>query len=615
MKPYLLALVAVTLFGQRVDYPTQIQRGPGDDIRRFQFTVRAAQITSGSLSTSGAKTITLPCPLGVLGANTNHYIRISGGTGTAENVLITGGSCLGDGATGTLSFTTVNTHTGAFTLTSVTAGLQEAFYFATPSDIIIPAGAWTMYGKLTLYGKGGSTVRIRGNGHIASSIVRSSTYPAGDLLVYDSTINNGSLILEDFTVTNANGFDNTSGAGIHLTINQPREAYLHSVNVINGVNPIVIDPQSAASGAGTPILNNVYVSIQAAYINAPYTTGDGITLNVGGAQLINTRSTRDVKSAAGGSGLKIIRSDGIEVAGGYYNGTHGIKVQNNSSYIMNFIYVHDVLFDECYSHGFYVVAGTHNAVFNQVRIQDSHFVTQSGDANGTAIYLGNDLSSVIISGNTISGWYGSGIVLGLTDSAVRGVSVTGNQINNNGRSGTGYGILIPATGSGGSGSYEAHAAIVGNTIGNNIPNYGAATQQVGIYFAGAAGKVRGYTIDGNDLRGNTVLPMVIDANPTLENFVIGSNVGYNDQWAVVSSASISGARAAGLYRNIEVTGTTAITSLTPVWDGRQLTLVKIDAGTIVVGGGGVIPSPAFNLVQYGRCDLVWYVALGGWIIK
>lgn len=71
------------------------------------------------------------CPGGVNGADLEHYIRITGGTGTAENILITqtggAGTCTSGASSGTIKFTPANNHSGAWKLVTATSGFQEAF--------------------------------------------------------------------------------------------------------------------------------------------------------------------------------------------------------------------------------------------------------------------------------------------------------------------------------------------------------------------------------------------------------------------------------------------------------------------------------------------------------
>jgi hypothetical protein len=90
----------------------------------FQFP---AQTPGGTLST-GNQVITLsPVPKGVNGTDQNHYLYISGGTGTAEAVPITGGTAVSGAASGTVIVQCAHTHSGAWTIQSATAGIQEAY--------------------------------------------------------------------------------------------------------------------------------------------------------------------------------------------------------------------------------------------------------------------------------------------------------------------------------------------------------------------------------------------------------------------------------------------------------------------------------------------------------
>jgi hypothetical protein len=109
-----------------------------------------AQSPSSDLSTPGAKTVSLPaCATGVKGTdlvytggptvNPFYYVYIAG-TGTPEAVLVTGGTCAGNGAAGTLTFTTVNAHAAGYTISSATAGIQEAS-IAAKLDIVSGSGA------------------------------------------------------------------------------------------------------------------------------------------------------------------------------------------------------------------------------------------------------------------------------------------------------------------------------------------------------------------------------------------------------------------------------------------------------------------------------------------
>lgn len=99
-------------------------------------------------------TITLtPVPLGVNGTDKCHYLYISGGTGIAEAILISGGSAVANATSGTISFTPVNNHSGAYTISSATAGIAEAEVSLLPGGgvINIAAGSFTIYGAIPAY--------------------------------------------------------------------------------------------------------------------------------------------------------------------------------------------------------------------------------------------------------------------------------------------------------------------------------------------------------------------------------------------------------------------------------------------------------------------------------
>lgn len=122
-----LRLVSTTILGasisiaQQVDWIRQIQNKPYLDAREYNFTPKkGVNLTTGSNTVAFA-----PCPKGVSGNNTNHYLYVSGGTGAAESVLITGGTCQSGAQSGTLIFSAANNHTGSI-IGSATGGLQEA---------------------------------------------------------------------------------------------------------------------------------------------------------------------------------------------------------------------------------------------------------------------------------------------------------------------------------------------------------------------------------------------------------------------------------------------------------------------------------------------------------
>jgi hypothetical protein len=123
-KLFLAALAAAAVVcAQGVDW-SQIKNKPLLEAKDYTFP---PQQPGGTLTAGSPDNVTLkPCPKGVNGSNIAYYMYISGGTGTAETVLITGGSCTTGASTGTVAFTPANNHTGAWTISSASEGLQEA---------------------------------------------------------------------------------------------------------------------------------------------------------------------------------------------------------------------------------------------------------------------------------------------------------------------------------------------------------------------------------------------------------------------------------------------------------------------------------------------------------
>lgn len=163
-----------------------------------------AQSPGGSLSV-GANSITLtPCPLGVDGAGTNDYYYISGGVGTAETVLATGGTCTSGLSTGTLIFTAANTHSGAWTIESASAGIKQAINVCNgdcliqlPGDVLTisgPNGLVIDKSNITLMGSGiGSILRSRASGNDSATVTIGAAGGGARLLnlAVDGNLSNG----------------------------------------------------------------------------------------------------------------------------------------------------------------------------------------------------------------------------------------------------------------------------------------------------------------------------------------------------------------------------------------------------------------------------------------
>jgi hypothetical protein len=164
-----------------------------------------SQTPATSLSTAGASTVSLTsCPAGVTGAEPNYYVYVSG-TETAEAVLVTGGTCNGDGQPGTLQFTTINGHAAGYAVGSASAGLQEALIVArfTPTNpagnsqsgkVVVPPGEYKAFAPVTIRA---SNITVDFSGSILECWMNDTCLFVGDA--------SNSTLFQDITLINPRG--------------------------------------------------------------------------------------------------------------------------------------------------------------------------------------------------------------------------------------------------------------------------------------------------------------------------------------------------------------------------------------------------------------------------
>jgi hypothetical protein len=273
--------------------------------------------TGGTIS-PGATTITTnPCPLGVSGAAVNLPIYISGGSGTAEEPLVTGGTCTSGAATGTIAFTAANSHSGAFTIQSATAGMQEAANVS--SSIWVPDGTYQFYAAATFTGD--------------ASIYCASNHAVlvGNSATQNMLVSNISSVLQRFIVRNcviASTPTKTAGDGIQLNGTggiSAKGAFIESVqcqaqwNCIHSVSAgqwSLVGVQSRASANYDVYIQNTNGTdggdnsiVNCLFDNSNNAIGIGIEWESGGGLYIaNTKILNHI------SGISIRAADGVNTS-------------------------------------------------------------------------------------------------------------------------------------------------------------------------------------------------------------------------------------------------------------------------------------------------------------
>src|SRR6266496_2266895 len=185
---------------------------PGMQAIKYATDFSWSQTNGSDLSTAGAKTLTLAaCPPGVTGSEPQYYVYVAG-TGTAEAVKVTGGTCSGNGQGGTLQFTTINSHAAGYTMGSASGGLQEALVVArfAPSNptgtsqsgkVIVPPGEMKLYGKVSIRA---SNITVDFSGSIVECWMNDTCIYVGD--------SSNSNLIQDVTLINPRGRPTIAGS-------------------------------------------------------------------------------------------------------------------------------------------------------------------------------------------------------------------------------------------------------------------------------------------------------------------------------------------------------------------------------------------------------------------
>lgn len=543
--------------------------------------VFAAQTPGGSLSI-GANVITLtPVPLGINGANTSHYVYISGGTGTAEAVLITGGTAVAGAASGTLIFTCANTHSGAWTIQTATAGIQEMLYHAVSfgttgiRPMVWPSVDSFLYACTTFPVKPwGPSFNISGPGKIAPSLVRGSTYPAGDLFLFQQSGGNiGALYLSGANIFSTGVFGspiNTSGAAIHVKGNTSGEITIENLQINMGWRGIEIESCGSATVRNVKLLNPGFFAAALPSETAIYihdATGiklpsdiiiDGVLIH-GGAGPAEPNTTQ--------AGIRIDASDGIHISNSYIiqlknaiiiNGytARGIGVTSISGCILDSFREHVIL-----------IQGNLAPFIGDISVSDC-WVSARADLFPGVASLENILLDASVTASRIrftNNWIVGSKLAGIRSTGViTDLIVANNHITDNNYSNTasepGIALAVNTTG----------YTITDNQI-YNTPTNPNSHQKYGISISGSDNGV----VSGNTLSSNETAPFLLAG--TITGLVLTGNQGVDD----VSTTNVASGATVTFpgYPFFTLTGNTAVGAVDgALWEGATGTFVASHAG-------------------------------------
>lgn len=544
----------------------------------------SAQTPGVSLTEDITNSVTLaPCPAGVAGTNVGHRLYISGGTGAAEAVLITGGTCTSGAGSGTILFTPANNHTGAWTIQSATAGIREMA--AVSSAVRLPAGTRTIYGKITLpgygavltgYGKGVTT--LAASGFSTADVVE--FYSAEGLPVKTHNA------IRDLTIQCEAG--QTSGSGLSVLYQQYFAAERlgidncpHGVNIDyvteGDFNDLTIRELEDTSGIG---------------INVIGPGNSNYALKFDRVVVVSTAPVRHF------AGLRVRQAGDVQVSNSHFmRSNFGALIDPPSGNAVASYDSSKNYYDGNNSGGLSVAPYTGGSVARGRSVGD-WFASAAG---GPGISISSEGNGGLVDGFEFIGaqvylnaQYGL-IAAGASGEGVQNIRVTNSVFSNNsyGNSGTYPGAF-----------FNISKFIFENNRSGPVDGL-ANTQSYGVAVYPAA--TDNYTIRGNDLTGNVTGGMSDQGTGTHK--VIASNLGVDTTYVTLASASTITLPATG-ENSVYITGNTPITTIAGAYEGREITLVFLHASPGALGNSADIPSsltPALNIpVRCKRVNAQWY---------
>lgn len=244
----------------------------------YNFT---PQTPGGTLIAHGSnQAITLnPCPIGVSGSDTNHYLYLTAGTGTSEIVPITGGTCVSGASSGTITVTPAYGHSGLWTVQSATGGIQEACNIQP--WVGVPSGVVPIYGPITPP----ANSRISGTSKWSTDLMGQFTLSAAPLF---NTINSGiqvdNLFLGQVSVGTTDSVDNfTAGTRTFTPVSITNIVAGESVAIDSNTNREVVVVLSTTASTFTCTTTKTHNGTVTPFpISAPVNGNYGVYANGSG---------------------------------------------------------------------------------------------------------------------------------------------------------------------------------------------------------------------------------------------------------------------------------------------------------------------------------------------
>lgn len=523
------------------------------------------QTPGGSIS--GVSSVSLmPCPLGVNGTNVGQNLYISGGTGTAEAVRVTGGSCTGGSSIGTITFTAVNAHSGGWTIASDSCGIYEAANTGPGITVHVPTGTCIKHKPIYVVK---SFVRVTGTG--------SPGQLGGGTVISDTLGTDG--IVVDSAVSGA--MDGVEVDHIFFTSPASTGGYALKAGGLSfgSFHDIGAEPYPNAIALTNPTEGTTYNDLKFQAIQ-----GDAININTGsgGAGTFNNVKV-GCNRMSGTNGIHALSAHGIMMNGVYVTGCGMGWLSDSSTAQVSYVDLVDVYFDTGPQNGINLVPTGSGSVYV---FKGTHIATSGFSGVGLHVGTGGTVGGVHLDQYTSNINMQQGVLIeGGTDITLNNCQVNGNS-NPSPSSFNGIDIT------GGDGVQITHCA-------SGAYDGQINSQAIGLNVSGTTTNL---TLKDNLLNNNLIASLVDTSTGAFKWISDNQGVG------VPTIASAAAFNPGTLDETtVDVTGTTNITSILRPWDQRSLTFVKADTGSLTVMGA--------TLAQNGKVDCVYVNGVPGWFCK
>ena len=528
-------------------------------------------LPGGTLTATVAATVTLtPGPPGVLPGAT-YYLYVSGGSGTAEAVNATGGSCTGVAVSScTVTFTPANNHSGAWTVRSASGGIKEALVYCaanTLGGVIIDAGSIPVYGLLDI----SNNCSLAGEGLYTSFVNCEMLSRCVQWL--GAAGNSDAINLQNLTINYAAG-NGTSQEALH--IQDAAQGFISNVGIdesydgmtmVSVARVTVSNIQIIANNNGVNLSSNSASTVTAASYPAFY----------GGTILL---------PSSGGTGAGLNLTPGLagpifanmQIAGGKYCAQ---ATDSSGSFINEIQLSGQCTVQNSSGGGIFINESSGSTALGW----DVHDWNSQGVGYGILLEAGTqgEIADFTLANSTIG--YNSGF--GIALEGVRGAAITGSKFWIDSTS-TGVGQAIEFVNVANTG-----VTITGNHIGGG-GELGSGTVQNGVFVDSHAHA--NINIQANVFYTPTNL-MIDDLHTGSGPIVWSNNIGIDNVTpSVASAASI----AFPINPSFNLTGTAGVTSVTSLFPGQRGTIIPAGAVTFTSGAtiGNTITTSANVPVSY-----------------